>query len=217
MDRDTRLNLLLMFGISGCFVIILVAFYVGNSLLPPPTIVDCQLSPGPNENGWYNSSVTATTHMSDGSLYDWLTGKPPVYVAVTQGEGRQVPLYLFDDYGIASAGLITLGFFDIDYTPPATDIVTYRNDDSSVTVTLTANDMVSDYYNAGMHTNTHADMSREASGVKSVTYRINGEDPVVENGEEASFTVANNSHIEFYATDYAGNTEAPQNDEVLVD
>ena len=147
----------------------------------------------PNDNGWYNTSVTQVW-AADDPLSGLAGEKPADAVLAREGEGQTVSATVDDVAGNTTTA--TSEPLKIDKTAPRTGVSAPSGwVNGSAKVVLTPYDAL--------------------SGVEVTTYRVNGGEP--ETGTEVTLTREGTHTITYGSTDEAGNTEEHQTVTVQID
>lgn len=147
----------------------------------------------PNDNGWYNTSVTQVWAADD--VLSGLAGVKPVdAVLSSEGEGQTVSASVSDKAGNTTSA--TSAPVKIDKTAPSTDVSAPGGwVNTGATVTLTPHDAL--------------------SGVDATHFTVDGAD--AQTGTSVTLASEGTHHITYYSVDEAGNAETATTVTVQID
>jgi len=171
-----------------------------SSYTASATIIITATDDGPADEAV--SGVAHITYILNGSAPVTVTGDVATVVAPAPGS------YILEFWATDAAGNVefphnTVSFvvgLAPDVTPPVSSVAGAVSDPmpgAVANITITATD-------------TAGSAHEESSGVKEITYSVNGGGPTVTASDTAAFTVSGTGiyTLEYFATDVAGNTEA---------
>jgi hypothetical protein len=180
----------------------------------PVGVVNLELSGAVGENGWFvSSTVTATATVVNGGGLEQITAyvldgvvtlvdPAATEIEVTvSGEGGHI-LQVFTASGNVAFAFVAIDSVDPVATAEITTPLTNGWSTGSVEVSITASDV---------------NPPVPGSGVASITYQLPGAPEVEVESADITVTAAQSGTLTYYATDYAGNSSAPQTLEIQID